>query len=82
MPNVFIINLVARSGIIGLFIYLIGLLKFYNRIKNNTFFKIFFISSILFAFIYISPAIYIALGILLALAISNKNKRFSNPIYI
>lgn len=74
VPNVFFINLVARSGFVGLSIYLIGLFKFFNRIKSNPFYKIFFISSLLFAFIYISPAIYLALGVLLALGINSKIK--------
>jgi hypothetical protein len=63
VPNVFVINYIASSGIFGLSIFLHGLFRFYQKLKSHMDLKIVFLTSFLFFCIYVNPILFFALGI-------------------
>jgi len=67
VPNVLIINIIARSGLIGFSILFIGLYRFYllSKLDKSGFQMGIFIVSLLFSFVMFNTVLYFYLGIIL-----------------
>ena len=75
VPHSFIINLLSRTGLIGLLLWLVFFMKMYKNQKNNLpILKAFFVSVFISNFIASSAYFYFYLGIILFL-MSNYNKK-------
>lgn len=66
VPNVMFNNILSRSGIVGIFLFLMGILKFLNHSRTNlpNFYTKLFIAILIFNIVYLNVTLYFIIGIL------------------
>ncbi|SMC43435.1 hypothetical protein SAMN02746065_10279 [Desulfocicer vacuolatum DSM 3385] len=65
VPNVFLINVLSRSGIIGVLLYLVGLLRIYRLTKNNSILQAYLLLAVLTNMVYVDPFFLVIVGIII-----------------
>ena len=68
VPNVMPVNLLSRSGILGVLLYLFGFWRLFSALNVlPSFVKSILIAFILFSMVYLSVVVFVGLGVVIGL---------------